>query len=114
VAEVRRQLQSFGGQFGVAACGSLVTQVSVDTDHLDSSVPGFGISVESNRRSGLDWSFCAHLEARAATHPEARRIGGLRRPFLRWISEFPTHRISMSVNHWHPKPALNPETSKKE
>jgi hypothetical protein len=41
-------------------------------------------------------------------------IGGLRRPFLSWISEFPTHRISMSVNHWHPRPALNPETSKKE
>jgi hypothetical protein len=41
-------------------------------------------------------------------------IGVLRRPFLSWISELPTHRISMSVNHWHPKPALNPETSKKE
>jgi hypothetical protein len=42
------------------------------------------------------------------------RLGVLRRPFLSWISEFPAHRISMSVNHWHPKPALNPETSKKE
>jgi hypothetical protein len=41
-------------------------------------------------------------------------LRGLRRPFLNWISEFPTHRISMSVNHWHPKPALNPERSKKE
>jgi hypothetical protein len=41
-------------------------------------------------------------------------LGGLRWPFLSWISEFPTHRISMSVNHWHPKPVVNPETSKKE
>jgi hypothetical protein len=41
-------------------------------------------------------------------------IGVLRRPSLSWISEFPTHRISMSVSHWHPKPALKPETPKKE
>jgi hypothetical protein len=42
------------------------------------------------------------------------RIGGLRRAFLSWISEFPTRRISIAVNHLQPKPALNPETSKKE
>jgi hypothetical protein len=48
------------------------------------------------------------------TLPIKSTIGGLRRPFLSWISEFPTHRISMSINHWHPQPALNPETSKKE
>jgi hypothetical protein len=41
-------------------------------------------------------------------------IGGLRRAFLSWISEFPTRRISIAVNHLQPKPALNPETSKKE
>jgi hypothetical protein len=42
------------------------------------------------------------------------RLGGLRLAFLSWISEFRTHRISMAVNRLQPKPALKPETSKKE
>jgi hypothetical protein len=57
-----------------------------------------------------DLSFLEHF----AWQSQFFQIGVLRWPFLSWISEFPTHRISMSVNHRHPKPALNPETSKKE
>jgi hypothetical protein len=45
---------------------------------------------------------------------QAAGIGRLRRAFLSWISEFTTNRKSMSVNNLRPKPALNPETSKKE
>jgi hypothetical protein len=41
-------------------------------------------------------------------------IGGLRWPFLSSVSGFPTHRISVSVNHRHPKPVVNAETAKKE
>jgi hypothetical protein len=48
------------------------------------------------------------------TAPRMKTIGGLRRPFLSWISEFRTRRISIAVNHLQPKLALNPETSKKE
>jgi hypothetical protein len=43
-----------------------------------------------------------------------RALGGLRRALLSRISEFTTNRISRSVDQVQPKPALNPETSKKE
>jgi hypothetical protein len=69
----------------------------------------------------MEWAKHVHVQLdkvkeifSATTLANAPSSGGLRRPFLSWISEFPTYRISMSVNHWHPKTALNPETSKKE